>query len=144
MRPARKQGNTATPRTLRGLRCRPTSGCVTRREMRKWTRDRMRRRKPKLDAAAKTAGEHPAPLQPFVPEPGPPSASTAPEQVSTESSAAVSNVSPSGEPTASDAGDEQRAGRRRRRRGRRGRGGKSTAAPGAQIAPLRPAYPEPE
>lgn len=120
--------------------CLQSEGCVTRREMGKWIRDRLRRRRKKTGASARS-GENPPPLQPnFLANEmaaGPPEAE--PEPVHEDDNPEPTTALPAG----AAAAGQPPAAKRRRRRGRRGRGGRGPVAPGAQSAPLRPAYPEP-
>jgi len=122
----------------RSLHCPQSEGCVTRREMSKWIRERMRRRRKKPGSSGQK-GETPPPLQPnFM------SGELAPEAPEAEPQPveAPPSVAPPAEAASSGVEGQAPAGRRRRRRGRRGRGGRG-AGTAAKAAPLQPAYPQP-
>jgi predicted kinase len=91
--------------------------------MRRWTRDRNRRRKP---PAEKPGQENPAPLQPKFPEPQD-YAATQGQQPEFEAQPDEAELQESQPSTEAASGEEQRQPSRRdrsRRRGRRGRGGR--------------------
>jgi predicted kinase len=95
--------------------------------MRRWTRDRSRRRKPQQ--AEKPAQENPAPLQPKFPEP-PSYGATESQQPEFEAQPDEAELQES-QPVESHAGQAQLQQPRRdrnRRRGRRGRGNRQPAA----------------
>lgn len=95
--------------------------------MRRWTRDRSRRRKPQQ--AEKPAQDNPAPLQPKFPEPPSYGAtqSQQPEFEAQPDEAELQESQPAESP-ASQAQPQQLRRDRNRRRGRRGRGGRQAAA----------------
>jgi len=103
--------------------------------MRRWTRDRNRRRKPQ---AEKPPQDNPAPLQPKFPEPEA-YGSTKSQQPEFEAQPAEEPESQESQPSAeAPAGEGKRQQLRRdrgRRRGRRGRGGRQAAPAQAPTLP---------
>ena len=101
--------------------------------MRRWTRNRNRNRKP---AGDKQAQDAPAPLQPKFPDP--PTHETAeerqPEFEAQPDEAELQDSQPDSEAPAQDAAPQQRRDRSRRR-GRRGRGGRAPVPAQAPVLP---------
>jgi predicted kinase len=110
--------------------------------MRKWMRDRLKRRKKQPEKAAPEPAA--APLQPdfYDIEPRAESPKGEEPQVSPEPPQPVEEMpAAQGRPVQSQQGGEVR--RRRRRRGRGGRGARGSVSPQAAAAPTRVAAPEP-
>jgi predicted kinase len=95
--------------------------------MRRWSRDRGRRRKPQ---AEKLGQESPAPLQPKFPEPAAAEAtqSQQPEFESQPDEAELQESQPAAEVSAGDGSQQPLRRDRNRRRGRRGRGNRPAGA----------------
>src|SRR5215472_16642422 len=112
----------------------PTREACYKCSMRRWTRDRNRRRKP---PAEKTPQDNPAPLQPKFPEP--PSYGTSeqqqPEFEAQPDEAELQENQPAAESPAGQPQKQQQRRDRNRRRGRRGRGGRQQAAAQAPLLP---------
>lgn len=117
-------------------------------DMRKWMRERLKRRKKNTEEAG-TSAPAAVPLQPKYFEStdatdtsGPGSDEGGPERSSAEAESGSAEPQPSAQPGAAQDEGSQRRGRRRRRRGGRGRG--SQAAPAAeQPAPVADQSPAP-
>jgi len=112
--------------------------------MRKWMRDRMRRRnRPAADA--KSSEPALPPLQPSFADAPPQAAGDTPAETGKRESARTppEPESPSA-PVAADEDSEVPKGQQARRRRRRGRGGRGRARqkPAATATPLQPVYPE--
>jgi predicted kinase len=108
--------------------------------MRRWTRDRNRRRKPQGEKAAeKPAQDNPAPLQPKFPDPASSEASSEqqPDFEAQPEEAELQESQPAGENSA--AGDEASQQQRRDRNRRRGRRGRGSRPPAQTQAPSLPA-----
>jgi predicted kinase len=101
--------------------------------MRRWNRDRNRRRKPQGD---KPGQETPAPLQPKFPDPNSPEEpeSRQPEFEAQPDEAELQEMQPAAEANGGKEASEQMRRDRNRRRGRRGRGG--SRQPGTQAPSL--------
>jgi predicted kinase len=115
--------------------------------MRKWIRERVKRRKKGDDAAPKEQTSAPVPLQPKYYESEP--ATKEPEAPVVESQPAAEREPEAPQPAASSPAPTRTDARptRRRRRGRGGRGGgarRSPAEPAAQPVAREPYVPEPE
>jgi predicted kinase len=108
--------------------------------MRRWTRDRNRRRKPQGE---KQGQENPAPLQPKFPDPSPadPTDNQQPE-FEAQPDEPESQEQPAAEAAGGEETPQQARRDRNRRRGRRGRGNRPPApAPGQAPALPRPGGP---
>ncbi len=105
--------------------------------MRKWMRDRNKRRNRK-SSPEKPGGDQPPPLQPSLDRGDP--AAFPPDDIGNRVDAPIAESGPyEAEPTAgASAGSEDRRGTASRRRGRRGRGRQRGAMPGAQNKPSLP------
>jgi predicted kinase len=110
--------------------------------MRRWTRDRNKRRKPGEKPGDKPAADTPAPLQPRFPDPntGEPAESRQPEFEAQPDESELHESQPMVDGNVGDGGQPQaKRGDRNRRRGRRGRGNRpQPARPPALPAPGGP------
>jgi len=99
--------------------------------MRRWTRDRNKRRKPGDKPTDKPAGDGPAPLQPRFPDPssGQPTESRQPEFEAQPDESELHEAPPMVDGNIADGAQPQaKRGDRNRRRGRRGRGNRPQQA----------------
>jgi predicted kinase len=111
--------------------------------MRRWTRDRNRRRKPQGEAQGQ---DNPAPLQPKFPDPNSSVEAAGDSQPDSESQPDAAEQPEPQSTTESGGGDEgsqQFRRDRNRRRGRRGRGNRQPAPAAAPTVSQAPALPRP-